>query len=154
MEAEMFKTLEYKATLITANDMLGPLGVVLGADAKTIRLACFTIELSMLETFSEFALPSQIALSALFLARRMLGHVGWSKQLTQFSQYSLFDVMLLIREMHTMLMQPRPRKKFNAVIEKYSTSKQGKVALITCPAWAEIIAGSPIVFNLESVNSS
>merc|ERR1711964_947218 len=122
----------------------------MGADEKSIKLACFTIELSMLESFAQFALPSQIALAALFLALRTLGHDGWKKELTEFSRYSLFDIMMLIQEMHTMLRQPRPRKKFNAVIEKYSSSKQHKAALIPCPPWVEIIAGCPIATSITS----
>lgn len=150
MEVDMFQTLEHKVTLAVPNDMLGPFGVVMGADEKAIQLASFTIEMSMLEPFGQFALPSQMALAALFLSLRTLGHKGWSKELTAFSKYSLFDVMMLVKDMHTMLLQPRPRKKFNAVIEKYMSSRQCKAALIETIPWVEVIAGSPITTSITS----
>lgn len=126
MEAEILTTLDFKFTVPTIHTFLCRYLKAAHADRAMVQLSCYLTERCLQEYTLLKYLPSQIAASAVLIARTSLKRHPWSPTLVKYTGYDEPDLSLCINEIKTVLNISGNQQQ--AVYRKYSSSKFGAVA--------------------------
>ncbi|KAJ8604708.1 hypothetical protein CTAYLR_006544 [Chrysophaeum taylorii] len=127
MEEKMVKALFYKMTISSTHCFMMRYLKAGHADRRMVWLASFICE-RMLQEYSMLKyLPSMLAASAVYIARKNLGRNAWSPTLLHYTQYSEPALRMCLEDMEAMLTS---RTSLQAVKKKYSSEKYGAVAQI------------------------
>lgn len=132
MESEIVNTLQYNFTIPTAHSFLCRYLKAAHADRTMVQLACYLAERSLQEYSSVKFLPSVVAASAVYVARKSLKRHPWSPTLLKYSKYDEVDLTACADEMGSMLANLSSQQQ--AVLRKYSSPKFGAVAKLSITA--------------------
>ena len=106
-------------------------------------LACYLSELSLIEVNMNKWLPSRIACSALYLAKKMLKMPQpWSKDMQNVTQLPERAVRDSARDICMLINLAHQKKIFEPVFKKYSVTKFLRVAAIPVRIRKESLAQS------------
>ena len=94
-------------------------------------LACYLCELCLIEVKMNQFVPSRIACSALYLAKKMLKHdKPWPSQMSEATQLQESTIRASAREICLLINLAHQKKVFEPIFKKYSTAKYQRVAQI------------------------
>ena len=89
MELDMLAVLDFNVDFVSSNIFLDRFVQITKADKMTHHLAQYMIEISMLDYSSILLQPSYLALSALYLAKKIMNNPHpWNKKLQSVTGYS------------------------------------------------------------------
>ncbi len=126
MESEIVNTLQYNFTVPTIHTFLCRYLKAAHADRTMVQLACYLAERSLQEYSMVKFLPSQIAATAVLIARKSLKRHPWSPTLLKYTNYDECDLAACGEEMRGFLTMAGCQQQ--AVFRKYSNPKFGGVA--------------------------
>lgn len=129
MEADILRTLDYKLTVPTIHTFLCRYLKAAHADRTMVQLSCFLTERSLQEYGMLKFTPSQIAATAVLIARKSLNRHPWSPTLLKYTKYDELDLVGCAEELRIALNDITCLQQ--AVKRKYSSSKFGAVAKMT-----------------------
>ncbi|XP_056095632.1 cyclin-A1 [Rhinichthys klamathensis goyatoka] len=130
MEQHLLRVLAFDMTVPTVHQFLMQYTLEEQICARTVNLALFLSELSLLEVdpFVQY-LPSKIAAAAYCLANYTLNGALWPENLYAFTGYSLGVISPCLKELHKLHLGAASRPQ-QAIQEKYKSSKNCGVSLI------------------------
>lgn len=126
MELDICNTLKYQFTIPTIHTFLCRYLKAAHADRTMVQLACYLAERSLQEYSTLRFLPSCIAASAVYIARKSLKRHPWSPTLLQYTEFREEDLLNCVEEMKRTYSDPANQQQ--AVLRKYCSSKFGGVA--------------------------
>lgn len=126
MESDIIQTLDYKFTVPTIHTFLCRYLKAAHADRSMVQLCCYLTERSLQEYGMIKYLPSEIAATAVLIARISLKRHPWSPTLMKYTNYDEADLAACAKELYTAINIPNNPQ--NAVFKKYSSVKFGGVA--------------------------
>lgn len=126
MEAEILTTLDYRFTLPTIHSFLCRFLKAAHADRSMVQLSCYLTERCLQEYSMLRFFPSQIAATAVMVARTTLRRHPWSPTLLKYSGYDEADLSSCAQELKQAISNPSNQQQ--AVHRKYSSTKFGGVA--------------------------
>jgi len=129
MENQIVTRLEYKLTVPTIHSFLCRFLKAAHADRTMVQLACYLAERTLQEYTMVKHLPSVIAASSVYIARKSLRRHPWSPTLVRYTKYDEEDLMACVRDMQVFLDNSSQAQQ--AVMRKYSSPKFGSVAKTT-----------------------
>lgn len=127
MESEIVTTLDFYFTIPTTHAFLCRYLKAAHADRTMVQLACYLTERSLQEYSMLTFLPSTIAATAVYIARKSLKRHPWSPTLSKYSNYDEVDLTDCIEQLKSLLRNPNNNQQ-QAVAKKYSSTKFGSVA--------------------------
>lgn len=125
MEETVLKALEFKVTIASTHCFLVRYLKAAHADRKLVWLACFILERTLQEYHMLKYLPSTVASSAIYLARKNLHRSPWSPTLVKYTQNTESSLRACLQEISQILSS---KSNLTAVKKKYSSQKFGVVA--------------------------
>jgi cyclin B len=129
MESDIAITLDYELTVPTCYSFLCRFLRAAHADKTMMQLSCYVAERSLQEYSMVKFLPSEIAASAVYLARKSNRQRSpWSPTLLRYTGYDEADLLPCVEAMRVYLEDTRCEQK--AISRKYSSSKLGGVAKV------------------------
>lgn len=128
METEIAIALDYQLTIPTIHSFLCRYLKAAHADRAMVQLACFLAERTLQEYSMIKYLPSLVASTAVYIARKTLKRFPWSATLVKYTQYDESDMVECAKSMSTFVSSEQARQ--NAVRRKYSSPRFGTVALL------------------------
>ncbi|XP_055064067.1 cyclin-A1 [Misgurnus anguillicaudatus] len=130
MEQHLLRVLAFDMTAPTAFQFLMQYNLEERICARTVNLALYLSELSLLEVdpFVQY-LPSKIAAAAYCLANYTLNGALWPENLYAFTGYSLSVICPCLKELHKLHVGAAGRPQ-RAIQEKFKSSKYGGVSLL------------------------
>lgn len=126
MEADILTTLDYKLTVPTIHTFLCRYLKAAHADRTMVQLSCYLTERSLQEYSMLRFTPSQIAATAVLIARKSLNRHPWSPTLLKYTNYDEMDLAACAQEMKGAINNAANQQQ--AVSRKYSSTKFGAVA--------------------------
>jgi cyclin B len=126
MECEIILRLNHELTVPTIHSFLCRYLKAAHADRTMVQLSCFITERSLQEYSMVKYLPSVIAASAVFIARKSLKRHPWSPTLVKYTSYDEDDLSRCVEDMEAFFNETSSTQK--AVYRKYSSVKFGEVA--------------------------
>lgn len=127
MESTILKTLHFKLTVPSVQHFLVRFLKAGHADRRMVHLASFICERCLLDYSMLKYLPSTIAASAVYLARKNLARHEWSPTLLRYTNYTEDSLTACLKDITSIL---ESRTNLQAVYKKYSSSKFSSVASI------------------------
>ena len=89
MELDMLEQLDFNIDFVSSNIFLDRFVQITKADKMTHHLAQYMVEISMIDYSSILLQPSYLAMSALYLAKKIMNNPHpWNKKLSQVTGYS------------------------------------------------------------------
>nr|ACA24500.1 cyclin A [Cyprinus carpio] len=130
MEQHLLRVLAFDMTAPTVHQFLMQYTLEGNICARTVNLALYLSELSLLEVdpFVQY-LPSKTAAAAYCLANYTLNGVLWPENLYAFTGYSLAVIIPCLMELHKLHLGAAGRPQ-QAIQEKYKSSKYCGVSLL------------------------
>lgn len=129
MENQIVVGLEYNLTVPTIHTFLCRYLKAAHADRTMVQLACYLAERTLQEYSMIRFLPSVIAASSVYIARKSLRRHPWSPTLLHYTNYDECDLSECVEEMKTFIDNTSAAQQ--AVNRKYSSPKFGAVAKMT-----------------------
>lgn len=129
MESEIVNTLQYQFTIPTVHSFLCRYLKSAHADRAMVQLACYLAERCLQEHSMIKFLPSTIAATAVYIARKSLSRHPWSPTLLKYTNYDECDLAECTEEMKNIMENTASQQQ--AVLRKYSSPKFGAVARMT-----------------------
>lgn len=126
MENDICLTLDFNFTIPTSHNFLCRFLKAAHADRKIVQLSCYLIERCLQEYSMLRFLPSQIAATAVLVARKTLKLNPWSPTLLLYTTYDESDLTECLNEMYNII--NNPNNKHQSVYRKYSASKYSCIA--------------------------
>lgn len=126
MELEIVNALKYEFTVPNIHTFLCRYLKAAHADRTMVQLACFLTERSLQEYSMLRFLPSKIAASAVYVARKSLKRHPWSPTLVKYTNYDEDQLATCVDEMRAVFTDHNNQQQ--AVLRKYSSPKFGGVA--------------------------
>lgn len=126
METDIVNTLQYNLTVPTAHSFLCRYLKAAHADRSMVQLACYLAERSLQEYSSLKFMPSVIAATAVYIARKTLKRHPWSPTLLKYTKLDEPDFAACAEEMASYVTNTTSAQQ--AVYRKYSSPKFGAVA--------------------------
>jgi len=126
MESEIVNTLYYQFTIPTIHSFLCRYLKAAHADRAMVQLACYLAERTLQEHSMIKFLPSVIAATSVYIARKSLRRHPWSPTLLKYTNYDEDDLSACADEMKAVLENSTSQQQ--AVLRKYSSPKFGAVA--------------------------
>ncbi len=126
MESDILITLDYKLTVPTIHTFLCRYLKAAHADRTMVQLSCYLTERSLQEYGMLKFPPSQIAATAVLIARKSLNRHPWSPTLLKYTNYDEVDMAACSDELKSAINNPANQQQ--AVFRKYSSTKFGAVA--------------------------
>lgn len=126
MESDILITLDYKLTVPTIHTFLCRYLKAAHADRTMVQLSCYLTERSLQEYGMLRFTPSQIAATAVLVARKSLNRHPWSPTLLKYTNYDEMDLAACADELRGAMNNPVNQQQ--AVYRKYSSTKFGAVA--------------------------
>ena len=130
MENQIVVALSYNLTVPTIHTFLCRYLKAAHADRTMVQLACFIAERSLQEYPMTKHLPSMIAASSVYVARRSLKRHPWSPTLMKYTKYYEDDLTACVDDMRSFMATANTSQQ-QAVIKKYSSPKFGSVAKVS-----------------------
>jgi cyclin B len=130
MENEIVITLDYNLTVPTIHSFLCRFLKAAHADRTMVQLACYLAERTLQEYGMVRFLPSAIAATAVYIARKTLKRHPWSPTLVQYTKYDEIDMAACAEEMQVFVNGSEASAQA-AVYRKYSSPKFGGVGKMT-----------------------
>ena len=122
LEFRILKELDYNVTFPTTYRFVERFHHITDGPREVFELACYLLELCLVEVRMNRWLPSRIACSALYLSRKMLKAVhAWPRSLAETTQLSEKAVRESSREICLLINLAHQRKVFEPIYKKYST---------------------------------
>jgi hypothetical protein len=128
MESRICKALNYKFTFASCHCFLVRFLKAAHADRKMVWLASYITERTLQEYGLLKYLPSTIAASAVYLARKNLNRNAWSPTLLKYTQYTEHSLRPALTDISKVLAST---SNLQAVRKKYSSQKFGQVATMS-----------------------
>jgi len=125
MEETILKALEYNVTIASTHCFLVRYLKAAHADRKLVWLACYILERTIQEYHMLKYLPSTVASSAIYLARKNLQRSPWSPTLVKYTQNTESSLRACLEDISQIL---SAKSNLTAVKKKYSSTKFGVVA--------------------------
>ena len=123
--------MEYDITFPTTFRFLERYCKVANCDEVTYTFAKYLCELTLLEVKMNRWLPSRIASSAIYLAKKMTRQEQpWTKTMSKHSNYNLKDVRECARHIVILVNVAPGSSVYKPIFNKYSTIKYHRVAKI------------------------
>lgn len=129
MESEIAIALDYNLTVPTTHSFLCRYLKAAHADRTMVQLACYLAERTLQEYGMITFLPSVIAATAVYIARKSLKRHAWSPTLVKYTNYDECDMQLCAQSMEIFINNTGAPQQ--AVVRKYSSPKFGGVAKMT-----------------------
>ena len=130
METSMLSELDFNIDVVTPYSFLERFIKITGADKVTSDLAQYMVEISLLDYSSIFIKPSQLAMSALYLAQKIMKNpMPWNKKLAQqtlYSEKSISQLSWFI--LNIFKSYQRPNTQLIGLKKKFSTDQFSNVA--------------------------
>jgi G2/mitotic-specific cyclin-B, other len=126
MESEIAITLDYQMTIPTVHSFLCRYLKAAHADRTMVQLACYLSERTLQEYGMVKFLPSTIAATAVYIARKSLKRHPWSPTLVKYTGYDEPEMAGCAESMSVYINASNPQQQ--AVHRKYSSPKFGGVA--------------------------
>jgi cyclin B len=124
MESDIVNTLHYNLTVPTVHSFLCRYLKAAHADRTLVQLACYIAERSLQEFSMVKYLPSQIAATAVLIARKSHSRHAWSPTLLKYSKYDEKELAQCAEEMRVYMSDNSQQQ---AIKRKYSSTKFGGV---------------------------
>ena len=125
MESDIVNTLQYNLTVPTVHSFLCRFLKAAHADRTLVQLACYVAERSLQEYSMVKYLPSQIAATAVYVARKSHSRHPWSPTLLKYTKYDEKDLTECAEEMRVYMTDNTIQQQ--AIKRKYSSTKFGGV---------------------------
>jgi cyclin B len=125
-ESEIVKLLDFNLTVPTIHSFLCRFLKAAHADRTMVQLSCYLAERCLQEMSIVKWLPSQIAASAVLIARKSLKRHPWSPTLVKYTKYDEVDIVGCVKQMEKLICDNTAQQQ--AVFRKYSSTKFGGVA--------------------------
>ena len=129
MESEIAVTLNYNLTVPTIHSFLCRYLKAAHADRTMVQLACYLAERTLQEYGMLRFLPSEVAATAVCLARKTLKRHSWSPTLVKYTNYDEADMVDCATSIGEFVNLEAASQE--AVKRKYSSPKFGGVAKMT-----------------------
>ena len=129
MESEIAITLDYQLTVPTVHSFLCRYLKAAHADRTMVQLACYLAERTLQEYGMVKFLPSTVAATAVYIARKSLKRHPWSPTLVKYTNYDECDMAPCAESMAAFVNNANAPQQ--AVLRKYSSPKFGGVAKMT-----------------------
>ena len=129
MESEIVTTLDYNLTVPTIHSFLCRHLKAAHADRTMVQLACYLAERTLQEYSMCRFLPSVIAATSVYVARKTLKRHPWSPTLVKYTKYDEVDMAACAEEMKSFVNNAAAQQQ--AVLRKYSSPKFGGVGKMT-----------------------
>ena len=129
MESEIAIVLDYNLTVPTTHSFLCRYLKAAHADRTMVQLACYLAERTLQEYGMIRFLPSTIAATAVYIARKSLKRHAWSPTLVKYTNYDERDMVACAESMEMFVNNVAAAQQ--AVVRKYSSPKFGGVAKMT-----------------------
>jgi cyclin B len=129
MEGKILAALEFKLTTTTSYRFLERYANVHDADERTLMLAKYLIELSLIECRMLKYTPSNLAGSALYLACKILKRSAWDECLANTTQYSEQEIRPCAKDL-CVLLQNAPKMSLQAIRTKFAHAKYMEISKI------------------------
>jgi G2/mitotic-specific cyclin-B, other len=129
MESEIAIALDYNLTVPTTHSFLCRYLKAAHADRTMVQLACYLAERTLQEYGMIRFLPSTVAATAVYIARKSLKRHAWSPTLVKYTNYDEADMLVCAESMETFVNNVAAAQQ--AVVRKYSSPKFGGVAKMT-----------------------
>ena len=131
MEETILKSLEYQITIPSAHAFLVRFLKAAHADRRMVQLSCYILDGTLQSYNLLHYLPSQLAASAVLIARRSVGRNSWSPTLLKYAQYREEEVIPVARSV--LSEKTSAPNELGAVNKKYTSNRYGGVATIPLP---------------------
>jgi len=124
------RDLDYEITFPTIYRFLERYHSMSEGTPIAFMLSCYLCELTLVEVKMNKWLPSRIACSALYLAKKMLkdSKQPWSKEMVAATGQTERQIRDSAREICVLINLAHTKKVFEPIYKKYSTNKYLKVA--------------------------
>jgi len=130
-EFQILKALSYDITFPTVYRFLERFHTVSQASQETLFLAQYLTELCLIEVKMNKWVPSRVASSSLYLAKKMLRQpTPWPKEMQLVCQLSEKQVRDCARDICILINLAHQRKVFEPIFRKYSTQRFMRVAQV------------------------
>lgn len=130
-EWQILHDLEYDITFPTIFRFLERYAKLANCNEVTLNLASYLCELTLLEVKMNRWMPSRIACSAIYLAKKMLKlEQCWTKTMSKHTNYSVKEVRESARNIVILVNVAPGSSIYKPVFNKYSTIKFHRVARI------------------------
>jgi hypothetical protein len=126
MESEIAICLDYNLTVPTVHSFLCRYLKAAHADRTMVQLACYLAERTLQEYGMIEFLPSKIAATAVYIARKSLNRHPWSPTLVKYTNYDEPDMTMCAKSIGNFFNNASGAQQ--AVLRKYSSPKFGGVA--------------------------
>ena len=123
MEVDILTTLDYQITVPYAHTFLIRYLKAAHADMEIVRLACYTLDSTLLSYSLLNYLPSQLAAAAVLIARFTVGRNAWSPTLLRYAEYSEEEVLPVARAILKEKAKLDEVDYLTALHKKYSLSR-------------------------------
>lgn len=133
MEHLVLKVLSFDLAAPTINQFLTHYFLQHSVSKKVENLAMYLGELSLVDSdpFLKY-LPSQTAAAAYIVANNVVTGGSWSKSLSEFTGYSVEDLMPCVEDLHKLYLNAAQHAQ-QSIREKYKGSKYLEVSVIEAP---------------------
>ena len=126
MESDIAVTLDYNLTVPTTHSFLCRYLKAAHADRVMVQLACYLAERTLQEYAMVKFLPSIVAATAVYIARKTLKRHAWSPTLVKYTNYDEVDMVECAEAIGAVIKVDQGNQE--AVKRKYSSPKFGSVA--------------------------
>lgn len=126
MESDIIQTLDYQFCVPTTHTFLCRFLKAAHADRVMVQLCCYIVERCLQEYSVIKYLPSQIAASAVLIARISMKRHHWSPTLLKYTTWDESDLAGCVEDIRVIMTTANSQQ--NAVYRKYSSTKFGGVA--------------------------
>jgi hypothetical protein len=126
MEFDVVNALSYQLTIPTVHSFLCRYLKAAHADRAMVQLACYLAERTLQEYSMVKFLPSVVAATAVYIARKSLNRHPWSPTLLKYTNYDEEHMAECADAMRAVIENSASQQQ--AVLRKYSNPKFGAVA--------------------------
>jgi len=126
MEGIILNKLKFEISVPTTHAFMSRFVKVASADQDTENLAAYIVDASMMEYSMLKYLPSVIATSAIVLAKKMLGHSTWTKEMQDHTGYTKSALTPCIKDMNQALCRGY-HNKMTSLVKKYGDPKYNNI---------------------------
>jgi len=119
MEMEILRKIDFDLGIPLSYRFLRRYSKVAKCPIKTLTLARFILEMSLMESTLITESDSKIAAASLYIAMKMTNEGAWDGEVVQASGYSLDDIEEMIKALNKML-HARPIPQLSTIRSKYS----------------------------------
>ncbi|ESO83758.1 hypothetical protein LOTGIDRAFT_222373 [Lottia gigantea] len=128
MERNLLKTIGFDLGMPLSYRYLRRFAKCIRAEMKTLTLARYILEMSLMDYSLISVRESKVAAAALHLARRMKNEGQWTKTLEYFSTYKVEELLPIVHKLNTLITSPP--KNLTTIISKYSHTVFHEVAKV------------------------